>query len=78
MVRDFVDKMIVVSEKQIAAAMVHAYRHERLVVEGGGSVGIAALLHDLVPDIRGHTAVVLSGNNVDMDVFGGIVGTRRD
>ena len=78
LVRDFVDEMIVVSEEQIAAAMVHAYRHERLIVEGGGSVGISALLDGLVPDLGGHTAVVLSGSNVDMDMFSGIVGGRSD
>ena len=78
LVRDLVDNMMVVSEAQIAAAMAHAYRRERLIVEGGGVVGIAALLHDLVPDLGGPTAVVLSGNNVDMDLFGRIVGASHD
>ena len=73
LVRDFVDDMIRVSEEQIAAAMVHAYRHERLIVEGGAAVGMAALLNDLVPALGQRVAMVVSSKSVDMDQFGRII-----
>jgi threonine dehydratase len=69
LVRDLVDHTLTVSEDQIAAAMGHLFRVEQLVVEGAGAVGVAALLHDLVPDLGRNVAVVVSGRNVDMDDF---------
>ena len=73
MVEKLVDEFIVVSEVQIAAAMAHMYHHDRMIVEGGGAVGVAALLHGLIPNLIGPTVVVLSGNNVDMDLFSQVV-----
>ena len=73
LVRDHVDDMLLVSEEQIADAIRHAYRQERLIVEGGASVGIAALLHGLAGDIGAKAAVVISGGNIDMDKFDRVV-----
>ena len=73
LVRDHVDDMLLVSEEQIADAIRHAYRQERLIVEGGASVGIAALLNGLAGDIGAKAAVVISGGNIDMDKFARIV-----
>jgi len=52
----------------IARGIAHAYREERLVVEGAGAVGIAALLDEAVPRSRrdGPIVVVVSGANIDM------------
>ncbi|MEO1288717.1 MAG: hypothetical protein AAFV93_13195 [Chloroflexota bacterium] len=36
------------------------------LVEGGGSVGVAALLHGIVPNHK-VTAVIVSGGNVDVE-----------
>ena len=74
LVRDYVDEMILVGEAQIAEAMVHAFREERLVIEGGAAVGIAALLNGLVGKLGDTVAVIVSGCNVDMGVFARIVG----
>lgn len=65
MVRDLVDEIHLVSEHQIADAIRHAYWKEREVIEGAGSVGIAALMAGLI-DSPGITAAVLSGRNIDM------------
>jgi threonine dehydratase len=65
MVRDLLDEIILLDEQEIAAAIRHAYWQEQEVVEGGGAVGIGALLAgEFVP--RGPTAVVLSGRNIEM------------
>ncbi|MCE7987376.1 MAG: hydroxyectoine utilization dehydratase EutB [Caldilinea sp. CFX5] len=66
LIRDLIDEVILVSEAEIAAAMAHALRQEKQVVEGGGSVGIAALLANKVTQLGEHVAVVVSGGNVDM------------
>jgi len=63
---------VLVEEDEIAAAMAHAFWEERLVVEGAGAVGIAALLAGKLRP-AGPTAVVVSGRNVDMTCFSEIV-----
>ena len=61
-----VDHVVLLEEDEIAAAMAYALRREHQVVEGGGAVGLGALLHGKV-DCAGQTvAVVVSGGNVDM------------
>lgn len=65
MVRDLVDECLTVSETEIADAIRHAYWQERQVVEGSGSVGIAALLTDKVR-VSGTCVALLSGGNIDM------------
>jgi len=67
LVRQHVDAIILLDEAQIARGMRHAFREERLVAEGSGAVGIAALLEGLAADLEGPVAVVVSGANVDPD-----------
>lgn len=64
MTRRLLDHLHLLPETSIANGMRHAYQHERLVVEGAGAVGIAALLDGLVT-ARGPVVVVVSGRNVD-------------
>ena len=68
MCRDLVDETVLVSEEEIAAAMAALFRRDRLVVEGGGAVGVAALQTGRIePGER--TVVVVSGGNVDADLL---------
>ena len=73
LVRRYVDETVLVNEDQIAEAMAYLYRNERLIAEGGGAVGVAALLHGLVEPPGSNVAVVISGANVDMDSFTQII-----
>jgi threonine dehydratase len=73
MTRDLVDDIVLVSEAEIAGAIRHAYWQENEIIEGSGSVGIAALLSGKVtPD--GPTALLLSGGNIDMALHHRIIG----
>ncbi|MEI4481540.1 MULTISPECIES: threonine ammonia-lyase [unclassified Phyllobacterium] len=64
---------IAVSDIAVRKAMREAASHLKLVVEPGGSVGLAALASGEV-DIKGKTvAVVLSGGNVDLDSFSKLI-----
>jgi threonine dehydratase len=72
MVRDYVDEIVLLSEDEIAAGIRHAYFEEQVVIEGGGAVGIAALLAGkIVPGSK--TIVLLSGKNIDMQRHRGII-----
>lgn len=64
-VKDFVDDLILVTEAEIADAIRHAYWEEKLVIEGSGSVGIAALLAGKIRP-SGTCVCLLSGCNIDM------------
>ena len=68
-VRDLVDEVRTVSELKIAKAMRYLYQNEGWVAEGGGAIGLVPLLEDLDLPLGKHIAVVISGKNVDMDVF---------
>jgi threonine dehydratase len=74
MVQQYVDETVLVSEEEIAAAMVFAFNQHRLVVEGGGAVGLAALLHDKIDGLGRQVAVVVSGGNVNPALLMEIVG----
>jgi threonine dehydratase len=68
LVQRWVDDMVVVSEEEIADAMVWLLERSKLVVEGGGAAGVAALMAGRVSATTatdGATVVVLSGGNVD-------------
>jgi threonine dehydratase len=60
-----VKEMVVVGEDQVAEAMVFLMERSKLVVEGAGAVGVAALLAGKLPGpVDGTTVIVLSGGNV--------------
>ncbi len=66
LVARWVDEIVVVGEDDVAEAMVLLMERAKLVVEGAGAVGVAALLaRAVVPATSGATVVVLSGGNVD-------------
>lgn len=63
------DDTLLVSEEEIRDAMQALFFEDRLVVEGGGSVGVAALLTGRIADLAGPVAVIVSGRNLDTAEF---------
>jgi len=67
----------VVTEGEVADAMVEAFRTFKVVVEPGGAVAFAAVLNGHV-DIKGMTIVVVcSGGNVDPELFSRVLAGER-
>lgn len=65
---------VAVSDDEVAGAMRYAFETLKLVVEPGGSVGLAALLTGKVRLESGQTAgLILSGGNVDADLFARVI-----
>lgn len=67
--RDLIDEALLLDEASIARGIAHAYREERLVVEGAGAVGMAAVLDGVLDAAqlrRGPVVLVVSGSNIDM------------
>jgi threonine dehydratase len=66
LLREWLDGMAVVEDEDAAEAMVVLLERCKLVVEGAGAVGVAALLGgEIAPAASGTTVAVLSGGNVD-------------
>jgi threonine dehydratase len=63
-IANHVDKVVTVSEDEIAKGMLGVLERSKLVVEAGGAVGVAAILAKKLK-LKGKTAVVLSGGNID-------------
>lgn len=70
--QQFVAAGIVVSDEEVRTAMRFAFRHLKLVVEPGGAVALAAVLAKRIPTANRTTVAVLSGGNVDLDLFAAI------
>jgi len=73
LVQDHVDNMLLVSEPSIAKAMRWSVYQGGWVVEGGGAVGIAAVLDKMIPLDGRPTVVVVSGGNVDSNTLRGLL-----
>ncbi|HEX5898036.1 MAG TPA: threonine ammonia-lyase [Solirubrobacteraceae bacterium] len=73
LVQRWLDDVVVVPEDDVADAMILLMEKAKLVVEGAGAVGVAALLAGrTAPAARGTTVVVLSGGNVDAGLLASI------
>ncbi len=68
-IQQFVDETVLVSEEEIAAGMTFLLEEHHLVAEGGGIVGVSALLYGKLRHMGKNVAVVVSGGNVDLPVL---------
>jgi len=73
-IRKYVDQLELVGEGEIANAILFLLEKQKLLVEGAGSVGVAALLHDKIDLPKGSkVGVVLSGGNIDVTMLSLII-----
>jgi threonine dehydratase len=70
----YVDDMLLVDDEEIANAILYLLEKQKLVVEGAGAVGVAALIHhklDLPQEAK--VVAVLSGGNIDVTMLSVII-----
>ncbi|MBV8840675.1 MAG: threonine/serine dehydratase [Alphaproteobacteria bacterium] len=71
--RELIGEGLTASDQEVGRAVAFAFRELKLVVEPGGAIGLAALLAGR-PDVKGKVVVaVLSGGNVDPELFSRLV-----
>jgi threonine dehydratase len=68
----YVDEMVTVADEDIATTIVTLLERMKILVEGAGAVGLTALLSRKAA-VRGRTAVVLSGGNIDIKLLEGLI-----
>jgi threonine dehydratase len=73
LVERWLDEIAVVTDDEVGDAMAELLGEAKLVVEGAGAVGVAALAAGYeLPAAKGVTAIVLSGGNVDESLLAAI------
>uniref|UniRef100_A0AC34FP70 Tryptophan synthase beta chain-like PALP domain-containing protein n=1 Tax=Panagrolaimus sp. ES5 TaxID=591445 RepID=A0AC34FP70_9BILA len=66
-----IDEMVSVCEESIALSILRLLEMEKAVVEGGGAVGLAALISGKLPHLKGkRVVIILTGGNIDSTVLG--------
>ena len=69
-----VDALELVCEDEIAAGILFLLERQKLLVEGAGAVGVAALIHDKIDFPKGSKiGIVLSGGNIDVTMLSLII-----
>lgn len=69
-IRELVDEFVTVTDEEIAFAIAHCIQSNRLVVEGAGAAGVAALLANKINVREGeNVCAVLCGGNIDANLL---------
>ncbi|HSY19222.1 MAG TPA: threonine ammonia-lyase [Candidatus Acidoferrales bacterium] len=64
--RPLVQRLVQVSEEELALAILRLAELEKCIIEGAGAAGLAALLNGHLPDLKGKKVVLLlTGGNID-------------
>jgi threonine dehydratase len=64
---------VTASDEEVGAAIAFAFRELKLVVEPGGAVGLGALLSGRLDAQGKNVVIVLSGGNVDADLYAKLI-----
>jgi threonine dehydratase len=72
-IEQYVDELIQIDEDQIAAAVVKLLELEKVVVEGAGATGMAALMSGALPAQYKKPVVIVCGSNIDMNVLSRLI-----
>jgi threonine dehydratase len=73
-IMQYVDEIVEVDDEEIANAILFLIERQKLVVEGAGVVGVAALLHHrFVYNANDKVGFILSGGNIDVTMLNLII-----
>lgn len=72
--RDNLDDIVLVTEEEVRDAMQVLFFEDRIVAEGACVVGIAAMLAGKLPSPQGPVGTIITGRNLDMQMFHKIMG----
>lgn len=73
LIKKHLDKMVTVSEDEIAKAIVVLLERSKMVVEPAGAVAVAAIMSGAVK-LKGKTVAILSGGNIDPLLIQKVIG----
>src|SRR5438067_332611 len=72
--RSLLERVVLVSEQEMAVAILRLMELEKSVVEGAGAAPLAACLAGKVPELAGKNVVLpLCGGNIDLNILGRVI-----
>ena len=82
LLKKYLDDIVLVSEEEMAWAILHLLESSKILVEGAGAAGFAALMVGKCKSVPSKTVVVISGGNIDVTMISriiekGLVKSRR-
>lgn len=70
----YVDGIVTVTDDEISAAILSLLEQQKLISEGAGAVGVAAVMFDKIPDVKGkNVCCVVSGGNIDVTILSRVI-----
>ena len=73
MVKQYVDTIELVTEEEIEQALINAFIHHGILIEGAAAVTLAWLQKTRTDQLGNHIVGILSGGNMDTDLFASIL-----
>ena len=73
MCTEYLDGVVTVSDDEIATAILKLMEDQKLVAEGAGAVGVAAVLFDKLPVQGKKVCAVVSGGNIDVNILSRVI-----
>ncbi|MEA3315220.1 MAG: threonine ammonia-lyase [Campylobacterota bacterium] len=70
---ELIDDIIEVEDKEIASAILFLLEQHKLIVEGAGATGVAAIIHKKIDIKNKRVALPLSGGNIDVTMLAQII-----
>ena len=72
LIREHVERLVAVTEEQIADGIRYLAREHGLIAEGSGAVPVAAILAGVIP-VTGQTVAVISGRNITLQTLASVL-----
>ena len=72
--KQYVDKVVTVSDDEICTAILSLIEREKLVAEGAGATGVAAVIAGKLPELDSKkVCCILSGGNIDVTILNRVI-----
>ncbi len=72
--QQYVDKIVTVTDDEIATALLTLMEQQKLVAEGAGAVAVAAVMFRKLPLEGKKVCAVVSGGNIDVNILSRVIG----
>ena len=71
--KKYVDKIVTVTDDEIATAILTLMERQKLIAEGAGALSVAAVMFDKLPLDNKKAVCVISGGNIDVNILSRVI-----
>lgn len=72
-IQRYVDEIVTVEDEEIAGTILMLLERSKVIAEGAGAVGLAAILHGKISGREKKLVAVISGGNIDVNMISRII-----